>query len=55
MRRREDYHIRVEVRDKNFNPVETFTKSGKTAIVDTIFHLDEKYNPSAIDILKRII
>lgn len=53
MRKKEDYHIEVRIRDKNFCPVETFTKSGKDAILDTIYHLDTKYNPSAIDIIKK--
>lgn len=55
MRKQEDYHIRVEIRDKHFSPVETFTKSGKSAIIDTIFHLDKKYSPSPIEFIKRLL
>lgn len=54
MNNREGYHVRVEIRDKNFSPVETLNYSGIDAIVDTIVHLDAKYNPSPISLIKRL-
>lgn len=51
--KREDYNILVSIRDKNFQLIEEFTCSGKTAIVDVMYHLDEKYSPSPIEFIKK--
>ena len=48
-----EYHIMVSVRDANFNRVEEFTCSGKNAILDAIYRLDQKFNVSPIEILKK--
>ena len=48
-----EYHILVSIRDVNFNLVEEFSCSGKNAIIDTMYHLDEKYKPSTIEIIKK--
>lgn len=43
----------VSVRDANFNRVEEFTCSGKNAILDAIYRLDQKFNVSPIEIIKK--
>ncbi len=48
-----EFHILVNVRDKNFNLIEEFTCSGDEAVLDVMKHLDEKYNPSPIAFIKK--
>lgn len=50
-----DYHVLISVRNMKFDRMDEKTFSGKNAIVDAIFYLDEKYSPSPIEILKRCI
>jgi hypothetical protein len=50
-----DYHVLISVKDAKFNRVDEKTFSGKNAIVDAIFYLDEKYSPPPIEILKRCL
>ena len=50
-----EYHIKVEVRDRNFTLIDTFTCSGKTALVDVMYRLDEKYNVAPIDFIRRFL
>ena len=50
-----NYHVLISVRDNNFDRVDEKTFSGKNAIVDAIFYLDEKYSPPPIEILKRCL
>jgi len=55
MTRNGDYHVLISVKDNEFNNVVEKTFSGKNAIVDAIFYLDEKFSPSPIEILKRCL
>lgn len=53
--KRGEYHILIDVKDGNFDQVDVRTFSGKNAVVDAIFYLDEKYSPSAIEIIRRML
>ncbi len=48
-----EFNVLVSIRDKNFKLLEEFSCSGKSAIIDTIYHLDEKYNVSPLEFLKK--
>jgi len=51
--RNREYHVLVSVRDENFVRIDEFSCSGKNAIVDTIYRLDQKFSPPAIEIIKK--
>jgi len=55
MKHTHDYRVEVVVRNGDFKQVDEKTFSGKNSIVDAIFYLDEKYNPSAYEIIKRVL
>ena len=53
MKHTNDYRIEVTIRNGDFGKVDSATFSGRGAIVDAIYYLDTKYNPSAYALLKK--
>lgn len=53
--RKGDLHILVSIRDNQFNLLEEFSCSGDNALVDVIYHLDEKYNIHPWKFIKRFL
>jgi len=49
----EEMHVLISVRNRNFEKIDEKTFSGPTAIVDAMYYLDEKYDPSPLEIIKR--
>ncbi len=52
-RKGENLQVLISVRNGNFERVDEKSFSGPTAIVDAMYYLDEKYNPSPLEIIKR--